>query len=143
MNTLDQIIPECMEFASPDGCNHQARLLDAFVGDTSLGFTDSGELDFIALTNRLGEMAQTWEQLLHLSGGALNLKKCLYHILFWEWKVERPVLRPIHDDDPALRLYEGTNRAVDQSEEPTRPPLPAFLACISPLLVTSYPKYKC
>jgi hypothetical protein len=71
-------------------------------------------LDFITLTNRLGEMAQTWEQLLHLSGGALNLKKCAYHILVWEWKAGRPVLRTIHDDDPALRLYQGTNRAVEQ-----------------------------
>ena len=125
MSTLDRIIPERMEFASPNGCNHHARLLNAFVGDTYLGFTDSGKLDFIALTNRLGEMARTWEQLLHLSGGALNLKKCSYHILSLEWKAGRPVLRTIYDDDPALRLYQGTNRAVDQSEEPTRPPLPA------------------
>jgi hypothetical protein len=117
MNTMDRIIPERMAFQSPDGSNSQARLLDAFVDDTSLGFTNDGSLDFTELTHRLRDIAQTWEQLLHLSGGALNLKKCSWHILFWEWKAGRPLLRPITAHDPALARYQGSSK---QSFHPIR-----------------------
>ena len=109
MNTMDRIIPERMAFKSPDGKDIQERLMDAFVDDTSLGFTNDGTLAFPELTNRLREIVQTWEQLLHYSGGALNLKKCSWHILFWEWKSGRPVLRPIKENDNELRLYQGSD----------------------------------
>jgi hypothetical protein len=112
MNTLDQSILERMEFNSPDGTNHHGRLLDVFVHDTSLGFTDLGQLDFAAITDWLREIAQTWEQLLHFSGGALNLNKCSWHVLFWEWKAGRPILCPIQDNNPNLRLYQGGNHTV-------------------------------
>jgi hypothetical protein len=61
MNTMDRIIPEQMDFASPDGSNRQARLLGAFVDDTSIGYTNPGDMEFPLLTNRLQEIAQTWE----------------------------------------------------------------------------------
>ena len=115
MNTMDRIIPERMAFASPDGTNQHGRLLDAFVDDTSLGFTDPGALDFDGIVDRLREIAQTWEQLLQLSGGSLNLSKCAWHILFWEWPDGRPTLRPINEDDPALQLYQGANRITVNS----------------------------
>jgi hypothetical protein len=135
MNTMDRIIPERMAFESPDGTNHHGRLLDAFVDDTSLGFTDSANLDFHGITVRLREIAQTWEQLLHFSGGALNLKKCSWHVLYWEWKAGRPVLRPIKDDDPTLCcLYQGTITWIpNQSDDPRPQRRVAFWGSISGL----------
>ena len=44
MNTLDRMIPERMQFNSPDSLLTHSRLIDAFVDDTALGFTDNGIL---------------------------------------------------------------------------------------------------
>ena len=75
LNTLDRLIPERFSFTSPDGNWSNTRLVDAFVDDTSLGFSDS-DSDLAHLISRLQSIAQTWEHLLSLSGGALNLQKC-------------------------------------------------------------------
>ena len=59
---------------------------------------------------KLQHIAHTWENLLFLSGGKLNLAKCSWYILQWEWEKGRPKLRPICLlDDPAVRLYHGTS----------------------------------
>ena len=42
MNTLDRLIPERMSFQSPGSPQRHDRLLDAFIDDTLLGFTDHG-----------------------------------------------------------------------------------------------------
>jgi hypothetical protein len=76
MNTLDRITPERMIFSSPDSQQTHSRLIDAFVDDTSLGFTDPGLLSMAELTTSLSHIAQTWEKLLFYSGGSLNLRKC-------------------------------------------------------------------
>ena len=76
MDTMDRIIPERMTFESPDSATKHSRLIDAFVDDTSLGFSDPGYLTSETLIAKLTNIAQTWEQLLYFSGGSLNLKKC-------------------------------------------------------------------
>lgn len=74
MFTLNQLIPDRMYFASPQFTH--SRLIDAFVDDTSLGFTDSGELSCAGdMISRLTDIAQTREHLLHYSGGSLNFLK--------------------------------------------------------------------
>ena len=104
MNTLDRMIPERMEFASPDSLMLHSRLVDAFVDDTSLGFTDSGLLSLETMIAKLKHMAQTWETLLFYSGGDLNLSKCSWHIIFWDWKKGRPGIRLPASTDPPLFL---------------------------------------
>ena len=107
MNTLDRLIPERMEFSTP---THQhTRLMDAFVDDTSLGFTDTGVLSCPDLIKRLADIAQTWEQLLSYSGGSLNLKKCSWYVMYWEWLEGRPILRPIQPTDPDVILTQGAS----------------------------------
>ena len=76
MNTLDRMIPERMQFDSPDTHMRHSRLIDAFVDDTSLGFTDTGYITLETMISKLNHMAQTWKKLLYYSGGALNLPKC-------------------------------------------------------------------
>ena len=107
MRTLDHIIPERMTFEAPD--LHHSRLMDAFVDDTSLGFTDYGVLTCPEMITTLQTIAQTWEQLLFHSGGSLNLKKCSWYILYWEWKDGRPILRPVQPDDPTISLTKGAS----------------------------------
>jgi hypothetical protein len=76
MNTLDRVIPSRMSFKSPDSTMQHSRLIDAFVDDTSLGFTDKGVQTQDEMITQLAHIAQTWEKLLFYSGGSLNLKKC-------------------------------------------------------------------
>jgi hypothetical protein len=104
MNTLDRIIPERMEFHSPDSKTRHSRLIDAFVDDTSMGFTDAGLCTLETLIEKLNRIAQTWEKLLYYSGGALNLQKCTWHVMHWDWKLGRPHLRPVSPQDPSLTL---------------------------------------
>ena len=108
LHTLDRIIPDRMNFQSPSRRTH-SRLSDAFVDDTSMGFTSSeSSVAYEDLIQRLEHLAQSWEHLLHLSGGQLNLKKCSWFVMRWEWHSGRPTLRPIKSIDRPLRLHSGS-----------------------------------
>ena len=45
-------------------------------------------------------MAQTWEKILTCSGGALELSKCSYYLLYWKWENGLPQLTPINEFPP-------------------------------------------
>ena len=83
MNTLDRLIPEHMEFTSPSASFTHSCLIDTFVDDTSLGFTNPGVLSIPEMIRRINSIAQTWEQLLHFPGGSLNLGKCSWYVIYW------------------------------------------------------------
>ena len=106
MQTLDRLVPERMRFTSPT--HEHSRLMDAFVDDTALGFTDSGIMSCHEMIQRLGEISQTWERLLFFSGGALNVKKCSWYIMYWEWKYGCPALRKADASDPDIIIKPGT-----------------------------------
>ena len=83
-------------FPDPITKKPHSRLADAFVDDTMLGKSDSGDLSYEDLIGRLQLIAQTWEHLLSYSGGALNLSKCFYYsIIYWEWPDGLPVPSPL------------------------------------------------
>ncbi|KAI2497422.1 hypothetical protein MHU86_17080 [Fragilaria crotonensis] len=107
LNTLDRSVPERTHFSNPQASIQSSRLVDAFVDDTSLGFTDTHST-YEDMIQRLQAISQTWEHLLHLSGGALNLKKCSWYILYWDWKNGRPVLRAPQPTDPTVTLQQGS-----------------------------------
>ena len=108
LNTLEKVVPERIWFRSHDGSLEHRRLVDAFVDDTALGFTDTGDSSLPELIASLERAAQTWEQLLHFSGGALNLSKCSWYALYWDWRKGRPQLRPISPSDPGVQLRKGS-----------------------------------
>ena len=112
LNTLDRIVPDRINFVPVQGQRNHSRLVDAFVDDTSLGFTSAGNMEYDQLIQRLQDVAQTWEHILFLSGGKLNLSKCSWYVLSWEWKSGRPTLRPITPQDKKIHLQQG-----DQTQE--------------------------
>jgi hypothetical protein len=66
MNKLDRLIPV---FQSPDSPERHDRLLDAFIDNTSLWFTDHGPMTLETMTletmiAKLNHIAQTWENIL-------------------------------------------------------------------------------
>ena len=112
LQTLDRLIPDRMNFRSINGNIVHSRLSDAFVDDTSVGFTSSyADAPINDLIERLQHVAQTWEHLLHLSGGKLNLSKCSWFVVKWEWKQGRPVIRPIHPVDRQIHLHHGDEKS--------------------------------
>jgi hypothetical protein len=86
--------------------------VDAFVDDTSIGFTSNGNNSYAAMIDRIKQIAQTWENLLPFSGGSLNLKKCSWYVLYWDWERGRPTLRDASEDDPTVILRQSeTNKS--------------------------------
>ncbi|KAI2496067.1 hypothetical protein MHU86_18439 [Fragilaria crotonensis] len=108
LNTLERVVPDRICFRSVDGKITHRRLVDAFVDDTAIGITDNGDKTLPELVQALETAAQTWEQLLHFSGGALNLKKCSWYALYWDWRQGRPHIRTISDHDPQINLSQGS-----------------------------------
>jgi hypothetical protein len=108
LNTLERVIPDRISFRSVDGTIVHKRLVDAFVDDTSIGITDRGSKTLSELTKTLEKVAQTWEQLLHYSGGALNLQKCSWYVMFWDWRNGRPYIRSTGEDDIPIQLHKGS-----------------------------------
>jgi hypothetical protein len=107
LHTFDRIIPHRMNFVPISGARIHSRSSDAFVDDTSVGFTSRDDTSYSVLISRLQEVAQTWEKLLSLSGGKLNLNKCSWYVLRWEWKNGRPIHRKIQSEDPTVALTQG------------------------------------
>jgi hypothetical protein len=105
MNTLDPITKERIRFQSPDSPTRHQRLTDAFVDDTSLAFNDNGnQMDYDIMIHKMQQIAQNWENLLSYSGGALNLKKCSWSMLYWEWRNGHPYLRQHTNDNANIAI---------------------------------------
>ena len=73
------------EFEDPWNEIAAAWHVGAFVDDTNQGVSDSkGTHSQAELVETLHQASQMWENLLHISGGALlNLSKCLWSLQFW------------------------------------------------------------
>jgi hypothetical protein len=116
MNTLDRITRERIRFRSPDDPTLHQRLIDAFVDDTSLAITDTyqpkGPNEMI---QSIEKIAQDWERLLFYSGGSLNLKKCSWSMLYWEWKHGRPSLYRRQANDAEVNLATESTGKVSKS----------------------------
>ena len=108
-----------MEFTSPTASFTHSRLIDAFVDDTSLGFTDPGVLSISEMIRRISSIAHTWERLLHFSGGSLILGKCSWYVMYWHWKEDRPVIRPPHSDEPQVTLTSGSDQHLHHNMKRT------------------------
>jgi hypothetical protein len=123
LQTMDRLIPDRMNFTPISGARpHSPRLSDAFVDDTSMGFTSTDENTTVNdLIEKLEHIAQTWEHLLFLSGGKLNLSKCSWFVIKWEWEKGRPVIRPITSSDRELQLHQGLRLATKTSIKRTDP----------------------
>jgi Reverse transcriptase (RNA-dependent DNA polymerase) len=121
LHTLDRLVPDRMHFESLSGARTHSRTADAFVDDTSIGFTSSSdEKPYENLIARLQTVAQTLEHLLHLSGWKLNLNKCSWYIVRLDWNKGRPILRKALPSDAQLTLCQGNN--ADPAPIPQRSP---------------------
>ncbi len=76
-------------YASPDGETTFKTSMTGFVDDTK-GQTNDMESEQVLplqkLLTRMQSDAQLWRDLLHVTGGALEIKKCNYYIMKWKFK---------------------------------------------------------
>ena len=113
LNAIDKEIPDDrMPFLDPITKKPHSLLADAFVDDTILGKSDRGDLSYEDLIGRLQLIAQIWERLLSYLGGALNLSKCFYYVLYLKWPSSLPVLRSTSLEDPTIVLTSGSSTSV-------------------------------
>jgi hypothetical protein len=78
-----------MSFADPWEDIFEERNADSFVDDTSNGCNDGLQQEAIPYTELIAKaqvMAQIWERILYSSGGALELWKCFWYLLYWTWE---------------------------------------------------------
>jgi hypothetical protein len=86
--SLHTLIDRGMLFKTPDGTTTVERYSDAFVDDAQNGLNNAHQATpwtISDLSRCLAHMSQTWEKLLFSSGGALELSKCFYYIVYWKW----------------------------------------------------------
>ncbi len=87
LSALSTISGRGMVFSSPNGSLASEHFSGAFVDDAQNGLSDSGiSLPWTAETKvrNLETMSQTWERL-QLRGGALEMSKCFYYVISWQW----------------------------------------------------------
>ena len=127
LHTLDRIIPDRMNFSAPSGRTH-SQLSDAFVDDTSVGFTSSDPLvSYEDLIQRLEHIAQSWEHILHLSGGQLNLKNALGFHCGGNGRADVPIFELLHLQ--ILRFASPQDRKQAIRSLSVRRPLTHHHAC--------------
>jgi len=58
------------------------------------------------------QQAQTWECLLWMTGGALNLNKCFWYYIGWKWTANGALEMKMISDTPCqhIQLTQGDNR---------------------------------
>jgi hypothetical protein len=87
LNALDRISNEenipGLAFSDPWNVTSEDWRVGAFVDNTNHDVMDSsGTLTQCDLVEHLRQSDQTWEKLLHISGGSLNLAKCSWTLLY-------------------------------------------------------------
>jgi hypothetical protein len=77
-----------MSFIDPWEDIHEERNADSFVDDTLNGYNDAHldkPMPYAELIAMAQAGTQTWERLLYSSGGALELKKHFWYLIYWQW----------------------------------------------------------
>jgi hypothetical protein len=65
--------------------------------------------DLKELVEMTSHDVQSWERLLRTSGGLLNLLKCAFYVIAWQFDVEGRATYVYKEVIPNLRLTSGTN----------------------------------
>jgi hypothetical protein len=88
LTALTMLAPLAMSFANPWGDIFEEQNADSFVDNTSNGCNDAhlemAMTDAELIAHRQA-CAQILEQILFISGGALELKKCFWYMVYWQW----------------------------------------------------------
>jgi len=87
-------------------CNLLLTLgLDVFVDDTNMIHANIGDSNICKLLQIIQTNLQSWQGLLHASGGTLNLPKCSWTPIVWTYNHLSHARMAQIPDKPALQLF--------------------------------------
>jgi hypothetical protein len=100
-------------FQSPNGKHSVSIFMIGFVDDTSSSINDFLSIEIQSpehYVNIATQDAQLWNDVLRLSGGALESTKCSYHFLYFDFTVTgNPILLPgLIKPELKIRFNDGT-----------------------------------
>ena len=93
LTALTVLAPMMMCFMDPWHDLFDERNADAYVDDMAVGVSDAhmeSAVSYQELAKNLQHTAQTWERILYSSRGVLNIKKCFWYLIHWEWHKGHP-----------------------------------------------------
>ena len=110
---LDSVLYDCYDsknvpavYCTPDKRNRISLGMAGFVddsnGQTNRFETDENERTWKLILQAAQKNAQLWTNLLHASGGALELSKCSFHLLRWSFSISGGPVLTVPDDLPDL-----------------------------------------
>jgi hypothetical protein len=59
------------------------------------------------MIGKMQAVAQIWERILYSSGGALDLPKCFWCLIYWQWINGRPQMMPNVSTPGVIALMQG------------------------------------
>jgi hypothetical protein len=110
LSALTALAPMAMKLIDPWEDIVDERNADAYVDDMSGGVCDASQREPIPYTELIRNMqwsAQIWERVLYSSGGALELRKCFWYLIHWQWVKGRPQMAPIYSCPGIIALTSG------------------------------------
>ena len=94
----------------PRRLHYLVKIIDAFVDDTDLwDVLLRSNLDSPTLIQRMTHRAQAWERLMFASGGKLNLQKCFWYLITWQWNDGIPRLSTLQETPGELTIHSSAD----------------------------------
>ena len=134
---LDQMeqTPGAM-FHSPHPEKQCKHIGEAFVDATSLWLLRLGML-LVAAIQLMAMTAQCWECLIYTTGGSLNVAKCFWNGISWQFTpTGEPTMVHTTDDGPPIQLTSGSSISDPQTIQ--RLPICPLMAVIHMNTNTNY-----
>jgi hypothetical protein len=99
------------QYCNPDWSNQSRITMIGFVDDSNGQVNSFYETEDLAHLQELIRKAQhnasQWSSLLHATGGALEISKCSYHVMYWKFSIPgAPVLSNIKSEIPPLQVTD-------------------------------------
>jgi hypothetical protein len=110
LNSLTILAPLAMLFVDPWEDIFEEQNADSFVDDTSNGCNDGHQEEAMPYKEMIAKaqvMAQIWECILYSSGGALELRKCFWYLVYWTWENGRPQMMTMIECPGIISLTSG------------------------------------
>jgi hypothetical protein len=108
-----------LQFTDPTRTDTLQRTMEGFVNNTDVAVNDAQTLHAPEhLAQALQDEAQHWEHLLFISGRKLELNKCFFHALIWQFNADgKPHLTPKDQLPCNLMITQGNNEAPTAIEQ--------------------------
>ena len=105
-----------MIFRSPSGNNTLRMSIVGFVDDSTVITSDEPGKPVSSLIDRAQQDAQTWNDILFTSGGKLELPKCGFHVIYYEY-TEAGIPYMLHSTNRPINLKANDNTQIPIQEK--------------------------